>query len=416
MLFTRWFCYWNRRIINSVPVPTSSCRRAELHLEELETRMVLDGAGLLPSHMPITGSMAVQVAPVAMGFDAQGQHVNVSPSNFNSAVGIRGLSDGARVSPLTNAGDEIASVGDTTNIAVANPPFGGDFAQAQETTLVTVVGEVSAGARHGDVQTTALLIPVPPGNQLLSHLDAPSGGTFDGNSVGAFGNRLVDHSADPLGRVEGFPFFPFSRTMAARAVTDDLPTAVQKGIADPLGHLTTTESSDTDSDTNLDRATLSSPTTSLTLRQAGSDIQAIFANVNLFVRAGHNDAAASPQRADGPAADISVEAQTDRDQGRTLPESTTPPEMDLFTPEGAGVLLGSLPLGLTALARALRELQAEESSTIRAIPPYLRLFGLGAWIGSALAYVMARQRLKRTTDFDELNVLRRIALRNKDRQ
>jgi hypothetical protein len=383
MLFTRWFCCWNRRTINSVPVPTKSWRRAGLRFEQLESRVVLDRAGLFPVHVPFVGPMAVQAAPLTMGFN-----LNVGLANSPAHTQEIGPPPQDRLSAS----------------APEPPPV------RAESNPVAVQAEVNG-------ETTAAPTPGSLGNQLVDHFDAPSDAKFDGNAVGVFENHLGDHYSDPLVRFNEFPLFTNFRDIALRAATVDAPMAVQKGISDPSGHPTITDGDDSGGGAGLDKVTQSSPMPPFTLRQVGPDFQMVFASVNAFalLRNSHDDGTTASQRADGVVAGIPIETETARDDGRTLPEAATPSGMDLFTPEAAGVLLGSLPLGVTALARALRELQAEESRTDGIVPPYLRLFGLGGWIGSAFAYLVARQRLKRTTDFDALTALRVIALKNKDR-
>ena len=219
-------------------------------------------------------------------------------------------------------------------------------------------------------------------------------------------------------RFDEFPFFMNFRFQGVRTPPDELPVATQRTAIDAAPISVPTESDETGNEAAPERTTPTVQPVALMPHQFSIPIQTISADIRGYVqvRTSRDEATASVPHADGAGTSPAIQAPTGRDDTETLPDATTAPESFSFIPEAAGILTGRLPFSLAAIAGALRELQPGETTFASAVPPCVRVIGLGAWFFSAVAYVLAQQRWKQTTDFDDLTALRKIALKNKDRQ
>lgn len=399
MLFSRW----HGRVLGGLA--RESWRPVSLCMEELENRTVFHaGVSILPA--PVAAPLAVEIATLAR----EASPPSESPTTYSVNV-----ADTADFQSLRQAVD----------LAAANPPvgFGAGPQPAEQPTLnrPDVKAESSPFFTSAEADRTESAIATTPMsgylvNQPVGRFNMSLGGKPEGTDGGPFDGRF----ADPFMRINEYPLFASFRFLAPHTPPDELPLqpASPRPAIDPPPLSPATDTDETGSETIPVRATPPAQPALLILQLFGSSVQTIFADLRGYAppaRTGREDA--TPYllaHMEDAGASIPIQSQSDRDVTETIPDATTTPETNPFIPDAAGILIGCLPFRLAAIGRALRELQPEETTVASAVPPCLRVFGLGAWLVSALAYFAARQRWKRTTDFDDLTALREIALKNKD--
>jgi hypothetical protein len=399
MLFSGWFP-WRRRPLNNAPSrQPKNGRRTVLRLEQLENRVVLDGGGL-PTL--ILGPVA---AHLATGLGPQVEPRATVPGHVEK-----------QNVPATDLA-EVFDAGDSLDFPTSNQPIGPGLAELQifghpaferlaapasimpaepGRFSVTLSVEISQGETNGDAAPMLAASAPPPADIVV----VPDGGPVNGLADSSAFSRPANPVPGAAPTVSNQPQMLASQPGIVASITPIANIGNEPGRA-----------------ALLDRTLPPNQIISFTSTQLDPPAQTLFADASKNVPIRSDAATPSSQPASVTVAKIGVRAHVDRLDGRTNLGSTTSPDMDAFSPEEAGLITGGLPFGLAALEHALRDVLDAEARIVSAGQHGLRFFGVSAWaLSAALAYVLARQPSRPTTDFDELSALRKISLKRDDRR